>query len=190
MSIIFGARETVLELRMEAHVYRDNESLAKLQLPERVWAIAIDDSLVQLKVLSALCRKLHISVERTALLGKNREEIEQCADRIIQLMADAPDCRFLLLVDENLDVTEGTALVHTISGSHMVSSLRERLDQQDEARVLAIMRSANDSQHDIALYLQHAHGFIGKNVSGNSFVSALLPLWIARFGADTLERVA
>ena len=57
----------------------------------------------------------------------------------------------LFIVDENLEVLDES--VHkSISGSLCINMIRNRLPRNVERRMLTLVRSANDSTSDIALY--------------------------------------
>lgn len=62
----------------------------------------------------------------------------------------------LYLVDENLDIVDEATNRHdTISGSQCVENIRRRLSPEIERRMFALIRSANDSSSDIAIYSKH-----------------------------------
>jgi len=91
-----------------------------------------------------------------------------------------PDDYFLLIVDENLDVDESHI---TISGSQMVSKIRARLLPDQERRILALIRSANDSANDVAIYNSRAHGYLPKAPikQGPGVLGQIAPPWLDRF---------
>jgi hypothetical protein len=88
-----------------------------------------------------------------------------------------------LIVDENLDVVNEDSSRHeTISGSLCVESIRKRLPNKLEKRMFALVRSANDSSSDIAIYNARAHGFLPKApVKRDKVVETLAPMWLKRF---------
>ena len=56
-------------------------------------------------------------------------------------------------MDENLDIVDESINKHdTISGSQCVENIRRRLTPEIERRMFALIRSANDSSSDIAIY--------------------------------------
>ena len=66
-------------------------------------------------------------------------------------------------MDENLEVEEDLPIRHeTLSGSKCIQHICKALDPCHEERVLAVVRSANDSKDDLAIYLSRAHGCIPK----------------------------
>lgn len=97
-----------------------------------------------------------------------------------------PNDHFLLIVDENLDVEmDDVDLKHScVSGSLLVQKLRYRLLPEQERQVMALIRSANDSSHDIAIYKSRSHGFIPKAPIKKDKISAILaPIWHDRYAA-------
>ena len=92
-----------------------------------------------------------------------------------------------LLVDENLDVVDGSEHV-TVSGSQCVKDIRDRLPPESERRLFALIRSANDSASDIAMYCTRAHGFLPKAPIKREKVHEILaPLWLKRFPPSEFE---
>jgi hypothetical protein len=97
----------------------------------------------------------------------------------------------IVIVDENLELGEELSIRHeTLSGSKCIQQIRKALDPQEEARLLALVRSANDSQNDLALYLSRAHGYIPKVPLRVLGVKATVySLWKKRF-PDNIEKHA
>ena len=63
-------------------------------------------------------------------------------------------------MDENLDTTDETTNESVfVSGSECVDTIRKRLAPEVEKRMLALVRSANDSTTDISLYKKRAVRF-------------------------------
>ena len=70
----------------------------------------------------------------------------------------------------------------TISGSQCVENIRNRLPIELERRMFALIRSANNSASDIAIYKSRAHGFLPKAPIKREKINELLaPLWQERF---------
>lgn len=86
-------------------------------------------------------------------------------------------------MDENLDIVHADTKKHdTISGSQCVENIRRRLSPETERRLFALIRSANDSSSDLALYKTRAHAFLPKTViKRDKMKETLAPLWLARF---------
>ena len=66
---------------------------------------------------------------------------------------------------------------------------RERLDPSEERRLLALVRSANDSPDDVAMYMERAHGFLPKCPTEPDR-KAILRQWLVRHGTSTIKRFA
>lgn len=163
-----------------------------LQLPERTWGIAIDDSKVQRKLMQRFFSLSGIATKRQFALGETAEEIQNFTTLVKELLKAHPEDYFLLIVDENLDIIDHEDTQHTISGSLCIRQLRDELSGSEESRVLALVRSANDTTSDIAIYNSRAHGFICKApVQKSKILEVLAPLWARRFapilGRSTLD---
>ena len=88
----------------------------------------------------------------------------------------------LLLADENLDVMDEASKHRTISGSQLVENIRSRLLPEQEKSLVALIRSANDSSSDVAIYNARAHGFLCKApIKKANVLETLAPLWMARY---------
>mmetsp|Transcript_3353 Transcript_3353/g.6269 ORF Transcript_3353/g.6269 Transcript_3353/m.6269 type:complete len:1165 (-) Transcript_3353:172-3666(-) len=154
------------------------------ELPTNLYAIAIDDSKIQRKLLSKFFSFAGIPEERIHILGEGVEEITSFCDWAISFVNEHPDDYILMVVDENLEVQEeqgGTK--HTmVSGSRSVAEMRWRLLKDQERKILALIRSANDSASDVALYNSRAHGYLPKTpVKKQQVLEVLAPLWLSRF---------
>ena len=100
-------------------------------------------------------------------------------------MKSNPNDKFLLIVDENLDIVDGGTRHETVSGSIATQNLLSQLDNNAKSRVLALIRSANDSDMDIQVYRKRAHGHLRKEPlkkTGN--LDLIKPWWIERFSAS------
>lgn len=154
------------------------------QLPKNIQAIAIDDSKIQRKLLSRFFMYAGIPEDRIHILGENAEEIIGFCDWSVSFVDEHPDDYILMVVDENLDVQEeqvGTKQT-TVSGSGSVRDMRKRLLPGQENGVFALIRSANDSASDVAIYNSRAHGYLPKApVKKYHVLELLAPLWLGRF---------
>jgi hypothetical protein len=82
-------------------------------------------------------------------------------------------------MDENLEMDDSQ---QTISGSECIKQIRTALDPEQEMRVLALVRSANDSPQDLALYRSRAHGCMPKGPPrGMSVRETVSQFWTERF---------
>jgi hypothetical protein len=123
-----------------------------------------------------------IKESRRVILGSNSSEVFGYMDTIKRLMDDHPEDKFLLIVDENLDIVDGGACHQTVSGSLSVQTLISELDEKTEQRLLALIRSVNDSDSDIEQYVARAHGFLLKEpIKKDGILDLVKPFWSKRF---------
>ena len=157
----------------------------KFQLPEKTWAIGIDDSKIQRKLLERMFKMLGVKHDKIMVMGKDADEIRGFNDFVVDFIDQHSEDFFFLLVDENLDVVDDAdeSTKHsTVSGSLCVQTIRHRLIPENERRMLALVRSANDSSPDIAVYNSRAHGFIPKApLKKDRLLEMLAPLWEKRY---------
>jgi len=154
------------------------------ELPKNLHAIAIDDSKIQRKLLARFFLFAGIPEDRIHIMGATAEEIVGFDDWAMSFVDEHPDDYVLMIVDENLDVQEEYVVTSqaTVSGSGAVAEIRGRLLPDQERRLLALIRSANDSASDVAIYNSRAHGYLPKTpVKQNLVLEVLAPLWLARF---------
>jgi signal transduction histidine kinase len=160
---------------------------SKFKLPENVWGVAIDDSLVQRKLLGRFLSLLGIKSDRQKIMGQDANDVLRFTDKVKEIVQGSPEAKFILIVDENLEIQDCGVHRKTISGSLCVKLLREQMDSADEERVLALVRSANDSADDIKLYRSRAHGFLPKApIHKDRVLEQIRPLWEERFPSDSL----
>jgi hypothetical protein len=120
--------------------------------------------------------------DQQSVLGE-RDEILSFEDTAVAFVESQQDNFVLLIVDENLDVDSEDSAKHvTLSGSFCVEKIRKRLSKEAERRMLALVRSANDSSSDVSLYNFRAHGFLPKApIRREKINETLAPLWYKRF---------
>ncbi|CAB9499071.1 expressed unknown protein [Seminavis robusta] len=177
----FSCPASVCETWLEKHQISKKER-GQFALPENTWAVAVEDSAMQRKLLDRFLKKAGVSSDRCVSLGKDAEEIVNFTDRIRQLLEDNPDDKFLFIIDENLDIVEGGVVTKTVSGSFSIQQLLLSLSPVDDARVLALIRSANDSVQEVELYQARAHGFLLKGpMKKGGLLDEIKPWWIRRF---------
>ncbi|KAL3939528.1 MAG: hypothetical protein SGBAC_005759 [Bacillariaceae sp.] len=158
----------------------------QFKMPKNTWGVAIDDSKIQRKLLSRFLSLAGVPQSRQVVKGYTAEEIQSFDSFLVDLVEQHPTEYFLVVADENLDIAINGSSKITISGSKCIQRARQRLDPRLEARMLSLIRSANDSAEDIATYLSRAHGFIPKApVRTSSVVDAIAPLWEQRFNDVT-----
>jgi len=188
--IRFEEHQTIFSMSCPAGAFEELEkshdtlSVPNFQIPRNTWGIALDDSAIQRKLLDRFLSVARIRKDRRIVLGTDASEVRGFNDVLKKLLKDNPDDRFLVIVDENLDIVEEDTCHKTISGSLTVEMLRKQLHPDDESRLLALVRSANDSREDITLYKGRAHGFIPKApIQKDRVLEMIEPLWRKRFGS-------
>lgn len=103
-------------------------------------------------------------------------------DFVIKYMEGHENDFVLVIVDENLDVNTEDNELQTISGSACVANIRKHLPPHLERQTCFLIRSANDSSSDVALYKSRAHGFLPKvPIKQGGVLGVLAPKWIRRF---------
>merc|ERR1711966_73226 len=92
-------------------------------------------------------------------------------------------------VEENLEL-DGPSEHNIVSGSECVRQIRSALNPPEEKRLLAVVRSANDSPTDVAMYHARAHAYLAKvPLRAAGVRESFAPLWEARFASlDDSER--
>jgi hypothetical protein len=159
--------------------------VAKFHLPPDVWGIGIDDSVIQRKLLRALFEQVGIPESRQIILGENAEEIVGFVDLVVDFVNRHPSGRFFLVADENFEISDSNTHEH-ISGSECIKIIRTTLQPEQEKRMLALVRSANDCTQDLAIYRSKAHGIMSKvPLRGTSVRESVYSLWKERFPEDT-----
>jgi hypothetical protein len=163
----------------------DLVDVTDFEVPAGTWGVAVDDSKIQRKLLGRILGHVGIEEARCIVLGRNQIEVHSLREVINDILAKDPDSKILLLVDENLDFgqfdQEGDEDV-VLSGSKITQSVLQSLTPRDESRILALVRSANDSSNDLAVYSARTHGYFPKSSVLRERVREILaPLWADRF---------
>ena len=156
----------------------------EFQLPTNIYGIGIDDSSFQRKLLRRYFMHTGIPEERIRILGDSVSELTEFEDWVINFVDEHPNDYIFALVDENLDLNDEISNIHaTISGSVCVSNIRKRLLPDQEKNLLFLMRSANDSASDVAIYNSRAHGYLPKTPlkEQKRVLEVLAPIWRNRF---------
>ena len=190
-SIAFEEARTIFSLRIPAKPVTSSREkrgsylptdVKTFSLPQRTWGIAIDDSKIQMKLLGRYFEIAGIEKDRIKVFGKNAEEICGFVEYVVKFMDENMGDHVLLIADENLDVMDEASKHVTISGSQLVENIRLCLLPEQEQMLVALIRSANDSSSDVAIYNSRAHGFLPKApIKKGNVLEALAPLWIARY---------
>lgn len=187
--IVFEEDRTVFTFKCPAvpygheHVVKDAANGPDFVIPKGTWGVGLDDSRIQRKLLDRFLCTLGIDLEHRRVLGEDANEILNFNRFVKELARDHPNDKILIIADENLDM-EGS---QTVSGSLSTQQLLEDLGG-DRNRVLALVRSANDSKDDIDLYKSRTHGFIPKAPLKKDKVKEMIqPFWRERFGLDETQ---
>jgi len=185
--IKFLESKTVFTLSISAKPYESEKirtptDVKTFRLPPEIWGIGIDDSRIQQKLLAKFFEFTGISSEKIKVFGKDSEEIMGFVDFVVNFMNEHMGSQILLIADENLEMTDGASNHITVSGSALVESIRSRLLPEQERDLIALIRSANDSASDVAVYRARAHGFLPKApIKKANVLETLAPLWLARY---------
>eukprot|EP00525_Craspedostauros_australis_P007240 CAMPEP_0198119190 /NCGR_PEP_ID=MMETSP1442-20131203/24573_1 /TAXON_ID= /ORGANISM="Craspedostauros australis, Strain CCMP3328" /LENGTH=555 /DNA_ID=CAMNT_0043777605 /DNA_START=84 /DNA_END=1751 /DNA_ORIENTATION=+ len=191
-SISFSSDHTTFTFRCPSKEFTELDDTLRpwgkpsnFTVPEGTWAIAVDDSLIQRKLLGKLFENAGVPKDHCLLLGKTSQEIRGFGGTVKRLLNEDPECKMLILMDENLDMTENGRDV-LLSGSRALHEMLLELDPSEERRILALIRSANDSGEDVEVYTNRSHGFFPKTPMKRDRVREMLSLlWIRRFHNDT-----
>jgi len=186
-TIRFEPERTVFELTCPAPTRLDESFLDDVDLSQDVYALGVDDCEFQRMVLSEVFKNLGVPTERMQMLGSSDDEIRSVGSQLVALFDTIPPSAYvLLIIDENLDLSWPNT--ETVSGSYAAMVARAQLSEANEARLLALVRSSNDSEADIKLYSERTHGFLCK-APAEPDRAAILRLWVRRngFKAVTLK---
>ncbi|KAG7336808.1 hypothetical protein IV203_020516 [Nitzschia inconspicua] len=103
---------------------------------------------------------------------------------VLGLLQDNPDSKMLILIDENLDYYKSNTGDESValSGSIIMQDILRALSPEQERRILALVRSANDSTTDVQMYIERTHGFFPKAPMLKDRVREIIcPLWAGKF---------
>lgn len=166
-----------------AHRSKDFMEPELTAIPSNTWGVVIDDSGIQRKLMDRYLKVAGVDKNRRVVVGKDANEIYGFCDMVVELVERNPLDKFLVIADENLDVLEGGVALHgTVSGSLCLQKILERLDPVDSDRVLALVRSANDSAKETDVYKSRAHGYLVKApIDKAGILKSLEPWWFKRF---------
>jgi hypothetical protein len=184
VDILFHPDRTEFVFKAPVKLYDTSSKANKFFIPSGVWGIAIDDSKIQRKLLRRFFIHAGVNEHHQIILGQNSDEISTFVDFTVDFIQRHSDDLFFIIVDENLELGEEDSSIRhdTISGSKCIQQIRAALDPEEEERVLALVRSANDSPKDLELYLSRAHGYMPKVPLRVASVKEMVyPLWIKRF---------
>lgn len=192
--ITFNPERTIFNLSLFVHACAgDSEDDAdsidpNWETPPGTWGIVIDDSKVQLKLLDRLLDFLGVAQDHRLVLGHTADELLSFNDKVKELVELHKDSKFLIIADENLDIVDSVTRHKRMSGSLCIERLLNDLQTSDEKRVLALVRSANDSSADLELYKKRSHGFLQKEPIRREIVKEKIrSFWFERFWFERFE---
>ncbi|KAL7564297.1 hypothetical protein ACA910_014358 [Epithemia clementina (nom. ined.)] len=184
-TISFEIDRTVFRLKCPVTPVVEEKApdVATFHLPLNSWALGIDDSWIQRKQLVRILSNAGIDESRMRVIGKSLEELDSTVDLISEFLHEDPSSRGLILVDENLDYSDDCGSRVIRSGSKMMEQILQKIPSGNRDRILVLVRSANDSTDDVALYTKRTHGFFPKTATRKDDIfDSLEPAWKNRFG--------
>mmetsp|Transcript_126436 Transcript_126436/g.354044 ORF Transcript_126436/g.354044 Transcript_126436/m.354044 type:complete len:962 (+) Transcript_126436:88-2973(+) len=151
-------------------------------VPPDTFGVAVDDSKIQRKLMSRLLGLVGVAEENMTITGEKTSDIFGIEKLILKLLDSHPTAKILVIIDENLDYGGTGEEVVIMSGSKVMKDILTALPPEDERRILALIRSANDSTSDLAIYVSRAHGFFPKApMTQDRLREMMAPLWAERF---------
>jgi signal transduction histidine kinase len=174
---------------MDASGRTNNDPGLLFALPANTWGIALDDSSIQRRLLDRFLSLAGVERSRRKILGGTSKEILGFKEYLGNLIRNNPRDKFLVIVDESLDIVDEGKNRRTVSGSKFVEMLNLELGFEDGRRMLALIRSVKDSNDDIAIYKARAHGFIPKApIQKDKVLEMIEPWWKHRFPISRTSR--
>ena len=175
------------ECRADPEIASSKPDYLSFVVPPDTWGLALDDSKVQRKLMNRIFEHAGVPDSQRVLLGATSADIRVFERILHDLLQDHQTSRFVLLIDEHLDYTglqSGLSRCDGIySGSLVMERILKEMPTHKSSRVLALMRSANDSAVDIALYTTRTHGYFPKVIVQRDQTRAILhKLWTEKFG--------
>ena len=183
-SIRFENDLTVFSFRCqtESLVPADKVETVDFEVPPETVAVAIDDSKIQRKLMSRILGLVGVEEGLQTVIGEKPSDVFEMEKIILNVLRARPNAKILVMVDENLDYGEQGGEVVILSGSRVMKDILTALPPEEEKRVFALVRSANDSTSDLATYFSRTHGFFPKAPMNRERVREILaPLWAERF---------
>eukprot|EP00523_Entomoneis_sp_CCMP467_P022964 CAMPEP_0168827680 /NCGR_PEP_ID=MMETSP0727-20121128/122_1 /TAXON_ID=265536 /ORGANISM="Amphiprora sp., Strain CCMP467" /LENGTH=1091 /DNA_ID=CAMNT_0008880851 /DNA_START=70 /DNA_END=3342 /DNA_ORIENTATION=- len=185
-AISFQKVETVFSFQCHAKAVSEDETRKlHFELPLNTYAIAIDDSWIQRKLMLRIFSDAGIPQSQKKALGRNPSELDSVGGLIDAILDQHDfDGKILVLVDENLDYSNGEESGFMMrSGSKLMEGILAKLQHEKRDRLLVLVRSANDSADDIETYTSRTHGFFPKTSTKRADVLEVLEAaWVGRFG--------
>lgn len=177
--IQFQKQRTVFSFRCTVDVYQlpwqRNEAF---EVPSNTWGLAIDDSSIQRRLMKRILASIGVHPSKLLVMGESPEEADVFGSKVAEILRENPSDYVFALVDENMDYKE-----QRISGSSLMQNVLLGLSEEESSRALVLIRSANDSAEDVALYKSRVHGFFPKTTMTKERSREIAaPLWRERFG--------
>jgi len=180
--IRFNEQQTVFSFRCKVAPYRLPWKVHEnFQVPPKTWGVAFDDTHIQRKLMARILKYAGVDESRTVIRGQNPADIQELDKLLQKLLSADPTSKVLVLMDENLDY-ECDGVQRRLSGSSYSEKALKKLSPEFLSRTFLLVRSANDSDTDLAIYKSRTHGFFPKAAMQKSRVIELLaPAWLDRF---------
>ena len=178
-SIRFLPEGTLFTFRCKVETCLSPNDLSGFSFPINAYFYVIDDSKVQRRLLAQQLQQIGIPAINCIVLGKDAEEITSIQETLHQEISDYPDYYYVIICDENLDYTQD-GIRSSVSGSEVCAWVTANIPE--DSKCLTFVRSANDSQQEIELYEQRAHGFISKSAHRSQLKTLLASQWLKHFG--------
>ncbi|KAG7336802.1 hypothetical protein IV203_032363 [Nitzschia inconspicua] len=177
---IFSFEAPVQPLLVPSEVMDPKE----FEVPAKTIGIAVDDSKIQRKLMGRILTYTGVKTENSHILGESPSEVMGLKALVLGLLQDNPDSKMLILIDENLDYYKSNTVDESValSGSIIMQDILRALSPEQERRILALVRSANDSTTDVQMYIERTHGFFPKAPMLKDRVREIIcPLWAGKF---------
>jgi hypothetical protein len=182
--ISFHPHQTVFSFRCKVEPYRLPWKVDEdFQVPSNTFGVAFDDSHIQRKLMARILKHAGVEESRTVIRGSNPNDIEELDKLMVNLLESDPTSKVLVLMDENLDY-DVDGVSKRLSGSSHSEKALKKLSPEMLARTIVLMRSANDSDSDVAMYKKRTHGFFPKaSMQKRQIIERLAPAWQERFAS-------
>ena len=181
-TIRFDPNQTVFSFRCKAEAYRHPwQSNEEFQVPPGTWGLAYDDTSIQRKLMQRIMKYAGVDESKTIVKGQSASDIHELDRLMLNILSHDNTSKLLVLMDENLDY-QCDGVSQRLSGSKFAERALGRLAADQQARMIVLVRSANDSDDDIATYKRRTHGFFPKASMHKERVRELLAsAWLKRF---------
>ena len=174
----FWPTRTEFTLALPATIQLSTTMITSFILAQGTHVVFLDDCPLQRKLFMAQHQLIFQTASSCQDRGSSAAEIKGFCAEMTDYILSRPTDRFLFICDENLDYTcEETGLRESMSGSIILSELRNAIGPSAEQNILALVRSANDSKSDKERFHQRAHGFVSKLARKAAVREQLATMW-------------